>query len=416
MGGMAMLGGCRSRAVTIHFQPSDEIFANPERGFYVQRAAEDIGDLTDLRSQGISLLLLTLDLKNYRNRSLDDAKLSVLDEAIQVVRKAGMKVIFRAAYGFTDADYRVDPADLVLIRRHISAISKTLTQHSPSVFAVQAGMLGPWGEWHGSTHGDPPSLGARKAVLETWLERLQAKIFLQVRRPMFLREMSADLKRCGFHNDALLALPNDMGTYAEPGWDRRRELDWCAAQLSSVPFGGETVPASEATAPAVVMDELQKLRTTYLNSGYHPGTLSKWGQSTMEGGSLLDIIKRKLGYRLVASHLEMESQHVKFHFRNDGFGAPLTPRRVSFAWYEPEHRRVVGEIITRVHSTDGWRPESGGIVLSFQLPPHPPSGDFVPALRLADDSEALAEDGRHCIRLAGGGVGFDEAGGWNLLG
>lgn len=416
LGGMAMLGGCRSRAVTVHFQPSDEIFANPERGFYVQRAAEDIGDLTDLRKQGISLLLLTLDLKNYRNRSLDDAKLSVLDEAMQVVRGAGMKVIFRAAYGFTDADYRVDPAELALIRRHISAISKTLTRHAPSVFAVQAGMLGPWGEWHGSTHGDPPSLGARKAVLETWLERLPAKIFLQVRRPMFLRDMSADLKRCGFHNDALLALPDDMGTYAEAGWDRQRELDWCAAHLGAVPFGGETVPGSEATPPAMVMDELMKLRTTYLNSGYHSGTLSKWEQSAMPAGSLLDIIKRRLGYRLVASHLEMESQQVKLHFRNEGFSPPLTPRRVSFAWYDTEHRKAVGEIITRLQATDGWRPENGAIVLSSQLPARPSDGDFVPALRLADDSAALADDGRHCIRLAGGAVDYDEAGGWNLFG
>ena len=295
LAGLATLPGCEKRSVVREFPPSNEAHGNPERGFYVQRAAEDPGDLTDLRAGGITLVLLTLDLKLYRSRPLDDAKLSVLDEALHLIREAGLKVIFRAAYGFTDADYRVDPADLALISGHIAAISKVLTAHAPWIFAVQAGMLGPWGEWHGSTHGDPPSLKARLAVANAWINRLPAKIFLQVRRPMFLRDMSLDLKRCGSHNDALLANPDDMGTYAEPGWDRVRELQWCFESLKSVPFGGETVPDSETTQPPQVLDELQSLHTTYLNSGYHGGTLAKWKQSEMTSGNLHDIGTRRLG-------------------------------------------------------------------------------------------------------------------------
>src|SRR5437588_1644188 len=31
------------------------------------------------------------------------------------------------------------------------------------------------------------------------------------------------LSRTGWHDDALLALPTDLGTYAQPGWDRSEE-------------------------------------------------------------------------------------------------------------------------------------------------------------------------------------------------
>jgi hypothetical protein len=41
---------------------------------------------------------------------------------------------------------------------------------------------------------------------------------------------------------------------------------------------------------------------------------------------------------------------------------------------------------------------------------------FVPAVRFADDSNELENDGRHAIRLAAAGMTFDESTGWNLLG
>lgn len=412
--GCAALAGCGKREILRVYRPDMEDHGNPERGFYVQREAEDPGDLSGLRGRGISLVLLTLDLKHYRNRPLDDAKLSVLDEAMRRFRGTGLKVIFRAAYGFTDADYRVDPKDLALIRAHITAISKALAPHAPWVFAVQAGMLGPWGEWHGSNHGDPPSLEARQAVFQTWSERLPSSIFLQVRRPMFLRDMKADLDRAGCHNDALLAMPDDMGTYAEPGWDRARELAWAAEKLKSVPFGGETVPDSESTPPGQVLDELGKLHATYLNSGYHEGTLAKWKQSLTESGNLLDVVKRRLGYRLDPVRMKLDGSKGSLVLSNSGFAAPQRPRRVSFAWFDPAAKQVAGEPLTETRDLRAWLPDAGEIELPFNLPPKPAGRTLVPAVRLADDSDELAEDGRHAIRLAG--LRFEEASGWNLLG
>lgn len=415
LAGCAALAGCGKRETLRDYRSSLGNLRNPERGFHVQLASENMVDLSDLRGRDISLVLLTLDLKHYRNRQLDDAKLSVLDEAMRAIRHAGLKVIFRAAYGFTDADYRVDPKDLALIRGHIAAISKTLAPHAPWVFAVQAGMLGPWGEWHGSNHGEIPSLDSRLAVLQSWSEHLPKTIFLQVRRPMFLRDMKADLDRVGCHNDALLAMPDDMGTYVEPGWDRTRELAWAAEKLKSVPFGGETVPDSEATAPEQVISELRQLHATYLNSGYHEGTLSKWKQSATDDGNLCDVVNRRLGYRLHPVRMRMSSSDGSLFLTNSGFAPPHRPRRISFTWYDPVAGKPACDPLTETRDLRSWLPDVPEIELPFRMPPRPAGRVLVPAVRFADDSDELENDGRHAIRLAAAGMNFDEAAGWNLL-
>ncbi|HUR58728.1 MAG TPA: DUF4874 domain-containing protein, partial [Opitutaceae bacterium] len=173
------------------FVESDEVIPNPERGFYAQRRSDRMERLEPLRAQGITLVLVTFDLREFRERDLTVEKLDELRQALGVARQQGFKVIFRAAYGFTGRDYRVDPHDLDLIVRHIGQISAPLVENRDIVWAIQAGMLGPWGEWHGSNHGNPPSLAARRAVLWAWLESVPAPITVHIRRPMFIRDLFA---------------------------------------------------------------------------------------------------------------------------------------------------------------------------------------------------------------------------------
>ena len=424
--GAAGLAGCGRSSTTIHFPASDEEHGNPERGFYVQCAAENPGGLENLRAGGNTLVLLTLDLKHYRDRPLDEARLSVLDEAMNRVREAGLKVVFRAAYGFTDSDYRVDPADLNLIRGHIAALSNRLSSHAPWVFAVQAGMLGPWGEWHGSVHGNPPSLESRLAVVKSWLDGLPDTIFVQVRRPMFLRDLAAatpavDFKRTGWHDDALLALPDDMGTFAEAGWDRKRELAWCHESLRAVPFGGETVPASEATTPARVLEELKTLHTTFLNRGYHAGTLEKWKQSEVGESNLYQLVARRLGYRLRVTRMDLQRKagatlQGRLFLRNEGFAAPLKPRNLSFAWHDPVTGKQLAAAESLLTDVSKWRPDAGEIEIPFVMARVDGDAELVPAVRLADASNDLMEIGSHAIRLTGGGLRFEASSGWNILG
>src|SRR6476659_6129627 len=101
------------------FAASLETFPNPERGFYAPRMSHRLSGLDGLRKQGITLLLLEMDLRDFKERDLSREKLDELRHALTAARRAGLKVIFRAAYGFTSQDYRADPKDMDRILGHV---------------------------------------------------------------------------------------------------------------------------------------------------------------------------------------------------------------------------------------------------------------------------------------------------------
>ena len=327
----------------IRYRESSQAFPNPERGFYAPRMSNRIGRLDGLRERGITLLLVEVDLKAFKERDLTPEKLDEVRQAFAAVRQNGLKAIVRFAYGFTGRDYRSDPKDMDRILGHIRQLGKVFQENRDVLYGVQAGFLGPWGEWHGSNWGDPPSLEARRSVLFGLLDAVPAPITVHVRRPMFIRDIFAGepggaeiteatayggsrLSRVGWHDDALLSLPTDMGTYAQRGWDRERELRWCADHGRFTPFGGETVPSSARTPIAQVVRELELLHATYLNSSYHRGTLDGWRKAAYQGGTGFEHIERRLGYRLVADRLRIDEGG---QFRRD------TPRRAG-----PAQRRL----------------------------------------------------------------------------
>jgi hypothetical protein len=422
----------------VRYRESDAAFPNPERGFYAPRMSDRMGRLDDLRDRGITLLLVEVDLKAFKDRDLTPEKLDEVRTAFAEARRHGLKVIIRAAYGFTGRDYRADPQDMGRILGHVRQLGEVYREDRDVLCGVQAGFLGPWGEWHGSNWGDPPSLEARRAVLFALLEAVPGPIGVQVRRPMFIRDIFADepagaelteamarggsrLSRTGWHDDALLSPPTDMGTYAQPGWDRGRELLWCANHGRFTPFGGETVPSSARTPIEQVVRELELLHATYLNSAYHRGTLDGWRGAEYRGGTGLEHVGRRLGYRLVADRLRHTRAVgpggellVELDVRNVGFASPHLPREVALVLDRGDqaHRVALGDVDPR-----RWGPEAGTVTLrgALPVPADAPRGRWRLSLHLADPSPRLRGDGRYAIRLASEGVTFDEASGRNVL-
>ena len=428
-------------ALEREIRESTEILPNPERGFYAQRRSDRIDRLDALRGQGLSLLLVTFDLRDYKERALTDEKLHELSHALATARTAGFKVIFRAAYGFTNKDYRADPPDLTRIVGHIRQIATVLADERDALCAIQAGMLGPWGEWHGSNHGNPPSLEARRAVLFAWLDAVPAPIPVQVRRPMFIRDIFASepggftltpenafndsrLARTGWHNDAFLVPPSDLGTYAERGWSRARELEWCATHGRFTPFGGETVHTDTPLPLDAAVREMEQLHATYLNIGYHPKVLQLWRENEYRGENLFAHIARRLGYRLVPQRLRTPRVvrrgtecNFELALRNAGFAAPISPRVLEAALFSGEPRRPAVVAGITGGEPRHWGPERNAIVIrgAMRVPADLPRGPCCLALRLADPATRLRDDARFAIRLAGAEIDFLSHGGWNVL-
>jgi hypothetical protein len=422
----------------VRFRESDLAVANPERGFYAPRMSHRLGRLDDLRGRGITLLLVEVDLRAFKELEIGPEKLDEVKDAFAAARREGLKLIVRAAYGFTGRDYRADPKDMGRILGHIRQLGAVFREERDILYAVQAGFLGPWGEWHGSNWGNPPSLEARRAVLSGLLDAVPEPIPVQVRRPMFIRDIFAEesggiglteatahgrsrLGRVGWHDDALLSLPTDMGTYAQPGWDRERELQWCSNHGRFTPFGGETVPPSARTPIDQVVRELELLHACYLNSAYHRGTLEAWRNSTYRGLTGLEYVGRRLGHRLVADRLAYTPSvapggelKVELDLHNAGFAAPHLPREVAFVLGRGDrvHRVVLADTDPR-----RWGPEAGTVTLRavIPVPADAPHGPWRLALHLADPSPRLRDDGRYSIHLANERISFDEGSGWNVL-
>jgi hypothetical protein len=428
----------RSDQIERRFQESREPFANPERGFYAPRFTQRMGKLDGLRKQGITLVLVEMDLRDFKERELTKEKLDELRLALAGLRTHGLKAIFRAAYGFTSRDYRADPKDMDRILGHIRQLGALFAEERDVMFAIQAGFLGPWGEWHGSNWGDPPSLEARRHVLFALLDAAPAPIPVQVRRPMFVRDIfekepggnvltektafsGSRLSRTGWHNDALLSLPTDMGTYAQRGWDRKAELTWCDNHGRYTPFGGESVGPSAKTPIDQAVRELEMLHASYLNIAYHPQTLKAWRSGDYQGENAFAHIERRLGYRFVALKLLRPAQveaggklPIELELKNVGFAPPLLPREVAFVLSRDKHvmRQVLKDVDPR-----RWAPEAGTVRLRAELaiPKDTPRGTWTLALHLADPSPRLCDDGRYSIRLANQDIRFSDERGWNIL-
>ena len=158
-----------------------------------------------------------------------------------------------------------------------------------------------------------------------------------------------------------------MGTYAQNGWDRERELRWCADHGRFTPFGGETVPSSARTPIAQVVRELELLHATYLNSSYHRGTLEAGRRrrirmapatSTSSAGS--DTASWRTACEYTKAVNPGGTLRVELDLRNVGFAAPHMPRQVALVLSQ-------GDRAHRVAPADAdprrWTPEAGTVTL-----------------------------------------------------
>jgi len=148
----------------IVYIPSDENFANPERGFCHQDAPlwvdeeqnpQELTFLVQLQAQGVSLLRWYLLIDEFRTRPINDETLAYLDEQFDIARQAGMKVIPRFAYNFPmsgEYPFTEPDASLEIVLKHIEQLTPVLRANADVIAFVEAGFVGAWGEWHSSSN------------------------------------------------------------------------------------------------------------------------------------------------------------------------------------------------------------------------------------------------------------------------
>jgi hypothetical protein len=395
--------------VTLQFDASDEDLVNPERGYYAGLNLLS-GDPARIRAKGNSIAIALVRLDDYRDRSLDSALLDGLSQGFARVRAAGVKVVLRFMY---NSSFSAD-ASRDRIIGHVNQLKPLLQANADVIAVMQAGLIGAWGEWHGSTNG-LDNAADRGAILHALLDALPASRAVQIRTPMYKEGIlsggplteeegfsGSDRARVGHHNDCFLASETDLGTYASPvpNWE-----SYVAEDGRFTPIGGETCSVyTPKTNCETAVAEMETSHWSYLNSEYKQEVLAGWDA---EGCGT--EVERRLGYRFAfsrATHSEAVAPggllDLEVEVQNLGFASPFNARPVYVVLSQGDKR-----FTARLEAVDPRRWEAGQtttIGTRLRVPADLAPGKYSLAMWLPDADSALRDDPRYAIRLANEGA------------
>jgi lysophospholipase L1-like esterase len=406
------------------------IFPNPERGFYAGSGScsYDLPTLLNYRAtQSISLVLCELDLSAFVNKNIDSTTLAGFDNAMSLVRQAGLKAIVRFGYSWATGAKPQDTTKAQMLA-HIAQIKPYLQSDGDVIASMQAGFIGIWGEWYYTDYFgndgviSPQQWQDRQDVLEALLNALPANRAVALRTPAYKQHFygSAPLTaseaygnalkaRVGHHNDCFVSDSTDFGTYNDVTADKA----YLAADALYTPQGGETCALSSYSTWNNANNDMSTLHYSYLNSEYNTDVLNSWGSN-------IDIARRNLGYRFTLeqggysqSAVAGGSIAVTFSVRNSGYAAPYNARNAVLVLRDTTSGALYKFKLLADPRT--WLPAVSTVVSENVVLTGVPAGSYALLLDLADPAPALSNRPEYAIRLANAGGLWEAATGFNAL-
>lgn len=355
-----------AQLVKTTMEPNDDIFANPERGFYkhydFMKASSS--PLTSSAVQAariennITLFYTGYYLTEFVKSDISDKFLQLVRTNMQALRDGGGKCMLR--FGYTN-DQGKKPWDATpeWVARHIEQIKPILQEYSDVILCFQSGFIGVWGEGYYTDNfyfdpQTPEQHALRKEVIDAMLDALPHDRQVALRTPMFKRMMytdgytdtltlatayngSARARLCGF-NDCFGASADDYGTFA--GSETR---EFWKKDTRYVLMGGETCNVSDYCKCKQSIKDMEDYHWTYLNSGYNSSVLDRW-----KSDGCMDEVKRRLGYRLAFTEISVSKSptaggyfRVKLNIQNSGFAALANPRAVELILVDGNGKKTV---------------------------------------------------------------------------
>lgn len=428
---------------TIYYTETDELFANPERGFYIQTYYESdslqkvctLSSVDNAREKSqITLFLHSYYMKDYISSDIPQEYLDRFDQNMNTLREGGAKAILRFSYKHTNG-VKAKPWDATpeWAMRHIEQLEPYLKKHADVIYCVQAGFIGVWGEWYYTTNYpqdpyDDADYAPRWPVAERLMTAVPADRQICFRQPQFkmrylrshgmeptpLTESEAYQQtikaRWAGHNDCFVSSNSDVGTYHN---DEEREF-W-AQDTKYTLMGGETCGECEYSGGENAIREMEKYHWSYLCNSYHPDVLGAWAVS-----GHLPIIKRRLGYRIALDKAFLTQEPkagqaftAQLTLHNSGFAAPANARDVELIFVSasnPEEKYV----FSQPEDPRFWMAGEQRVINLVCTLDSKMTGEYKLYLNLPDPYPSLHDDPRYSIRLANENM-WEEATGYNYL-
>lgn len=415
----------------ISFTECDDIFPNPERGFYFTQSFKSASaslltasKIEQNRLQNRTICYLGFYPKKYMDGHIADDFIQMVRNNMQVLRENGAKCIMRFAYSDSENEKPWDPTPEV-VQMHIADIRPVLQEYSDVIMCLQAGFVGVWGEWYYTenfefTPSTPEEHTLRKQVTDAMLEALPADRSIGLRTPMFKRNMYAssyrdtltlatayngsDKARVSGFNDCFGASANDLGTF-----DNDASREYWKRDTRYTLMGGETCGVSSYCECAVTLKDCEDYHWTYLNIEYNRQVHNVW-----KDGGCWDEIERRLGYRLSFADVYHstpaagEDMTVALQIKNSGFAAPMNGRGFELVLVDGKGKKTVYEF-NDVDPRYWFAGRTVNIEKTISIPADA-SGKCTLYLNLPDPEPTLHDNPRFSIRLANDGIWNDELG------
>ena len=448
---MAIPGSCTAATnpttVQTQYENSSEDFPNPERGFYKSIDPSylennklapplQVSELQELRKNGRSTVRKYYLLSEFRDKPISQSYLDILSNDFKTARKAGIKLIIRFTYNWSDGvgapDDRDAPREIVLA--HLDQLKPILRANYDVIAYMEAGLIGYWGEWHGSMNGLDNSEN-RKAVLLKILSILPKQRMVAVRVPRFKTDAfnsnsltpeeafnASDRARTGYHNDAFRTNIDDAGTYnsTDPA-SVDQQKTWLNLDTKYVVQGGEPAWASNPPeyddCPGALTD-FARMHWSGMNANqpFAGNVYQGWKDQ-----GCMDQIKQRLGYRfrLINSYTPDKVKpsgtfSMKFQVTNDGWASPYNPRSLEIILRNSQTGQQY--YLPVPESVRMWMPgETKTVNIIGGIPANIPYGKYQVLLNLPDPTSNLYRRPEYSIRLANQNV-WEASTGYNSLG
>jgi hypothetical protein len=359
--------------------------------------------------------------------------LDAIGRGIASYAGTGVKLLVRFTYNFGPLGASDAPIDV--IATHIDQLAPILLQNKDLIFALEAGFIGTWGEWHHSTSGnDDP--GPRRALLQKLFLSLGGAFPILVRYPAdaIAAGGTTPPSGLGIHDDFFASNAVDGGTWNFPnyyGFPPSQLMAYGAqASLTTMfvgEFGFDTYPQLQDCAPL----DRYSYQFNVQSIALHVGNDAVHVQNSLQAQGCITAFYNKVGVRIELQGSTLQGNltpggtlAVSVTLRNAGYGRVIRPRPVTLVLLASGS--VVAQLPVALADLDlrqllsAQTPTSRTFQFSVALPPNLPLGTISTALAIQDPSPSLAFQPAYALPLnsvdQNNNSIFDRTTGYNLIG
>ncbi len=441
-------GGPVTTATALFTPDTTSRFVNPECGPYgwvyndggswIQQFTSS--NLSGLRSASFprTLVMGFLDLRSYVSSSLPGSYMTDLNTRLGYVRSAGLKVIIRPCYNYSDGG---TDATLSRIQSHMASLAATWEANKDVIFCFQMGWLGAWGEFHDGSTGGDENAATKLAVMQSFMANTPAEIPIQARYPADIMtwfptvitqsQFNAGLStptnqtRLGLFNDGYLAGSTDSGTYgSRPGansFTASAMRAYAAAQTGFTPSVGEVTTYANTPWRTSMSD------ATGDGSTYHMGSLNFESSSgpaffTQWAADGTDVvIARNYGYRIqldsvtypTSATARGSAAAISVDLRDNGYSRVHRQRPLVVSLRHTSTGEIYSASADDLRKLAPNAASSTTFSANVSIPPGATTGNYAVLLSAPDTHASLATDARYALRFANANAGSQSWDGTN---